>query len=159
MRVEAVRDLVESGPIGGVDPGAGVAVTAAQPDFAGQEQLASAEELLAAVDPFSVVLVVSAPGRMDGPDVAMAESESGGSRVQDVCAVGTGAAFAVLAQVGAGPQRASLGDPFVVVVACEIQQLCGLRGNREGQHEIFEGVLLVVQVGQLCAAAQQAARE
>jgi len=157
--VEAACDLVEARPVRCVNPGASIAFVPAKPDFTGQEQLPAAEQLLAAEDPFSVMLVISAPGRVDGPDITVAESESGRTCVQDVRTVGTRAAFPVLAQVGAGPQRAALRNPFVVVAAREVEQLRGLCREREGQGEILDGVPLRGQVGQRRPAPQQAARK
>ncbi len=80
--VEAPRDLVEADAERAVDPRAGVALAAVEPNLAGQQQLAAAEHALTGEDPLGGVDVVAAERGVDGVHVAPCEAEPRRSGVQ-----------------------------------------------------------------------------
>src|SRR6185295_1977529 len=121
----AAGDLVEPFAERAVEPGARVGLVAGEPDLAGQQQLATAEHALAGRHALGVVHVVAAPRRVHRVDPTRCEPEARRSRVQDVRAVGPGAAAAVLPQVQPRAEGRALRYPLLVVAAREVQQLVG----------------------------------
>ena len=155
--VEPSGHLVEPVTVGAVKPGAGVAVTRAEHDLAGQEKLAAAEQLLTGERPFGVVGVVAAPADVDPPHLPAAEAEAGHAGVQHGGSVRPGAALAALPQVDAGGERPALRHSLAAPVPCEVEQFPRHRWHRVGHHQVVQLVAVRTGVRQCGLRPQEAA--
>ena len=156
-RVLPVGDAVEAvaGP-GGDQPGRVVALARGEHDLAGAEQLAAAEQALPRRRPLGVGLVVTAPGHVGGPHLAVAEAEAGLTGDQQQGGVVAGAAVAPLAQVGALEPRTTLRGALAAPPAGEVEQLGGAGGDRERAADRAQHEVAVAGVRDAGAQAEQA---
>ena len=95
--VEPSGLVVEAVPVREVHPRPLVRGAGVEPDLAGQQQFAAADDLAAGGEPFGVVPVVAAPGGVDAPDLTVGEAEARARPPQDGRGVGAGAALPALA--------------------------------------------------------------
>ena len=104
--VEAAGDAVETvARMRPVQPRRLVRAAGLEAAFAGQQQLAAAQQLHPAAGALGQVTVIAGERGVHRPDLAVAEAEARGPGVQHMGRVRARAAAAVLPQMGAGHQR------------------------------------------------------
>jgi hypothetical protein len=163
VAVAGAQHLVEPAaqtvhPVGGmgeVHPRRTVGLALAEPYFAGFEQLTGAEHGVPFREPLDVLDMVAAPGDVDGPHFAGAESEAGGAGDERARVV-PGPAAAVLPGPHALPQRGALGGAFSRPPAGAVEHLPRLGRQRHQARQPVQGVGGRRGVDQLVPDAQHA---
>ena len=128
----APEKLVEPLAPGADQPGRGVALAVAEPDLAGQQQLAAAQQPPAGEGVLGAQHLVAAPGQVHAPDPAGAEAEPGPTRAQHRGGVVPGTAAPGLAHpLALGRTARRCGVALVGVPPGHVQQLVGLGRHRQ----------------------------
>lgn len=137
-RVEAPGQSVQALPGPGEEAlGRVVPAARGQPDLAGRQQLAAAEDSpvhpRALGQPLGEPALVAAPPHVQGPDLARTEPEPGHTDRQEMRRVRSGLAPAHLADMAGERQPATLRRAFAAPLPGEVQDLLGPVRQRE-QH-------------------------
>ena len=157
--VEATCLIVEPVAVGAVDPGRLVALPVRQPDLAGQEQFAAADHLESGEETLGVVAVVAAERDVGTPHFAAAETEPGHADGKYRRGVRAGASLPSFPFVDPDGELAALRGAFLPPSAGEVEDLAGLRRDRERELEVVENVEGVARVGDLGARPKETARQ
>ncbi len=131
LPVEPPREGIEPVPPGADQPGRGVLLAALQPDLAGQQQLAAAQQPPAGEGVLGAQHLVAAPGQVHAPDPAGAEAEAGMPRTHHRGGVVPRPAAPGLAHPLALVEGAALRRPLVGVPPGHVQQLGRLGRHRQ----------------------------
>jgi hypothetical protein len=129
--------------VGGVQPRAGALLAGGENQLARQEQFACGDDRTAGGESLGQDTVVAAPGQVQAPYLAGAETEAGCAGCQDEGGVVAGASAAGLAQPGAVGEGPALRGSFAAPAAGEVEQFGGCVGDRQGEQQAVEGVVAV----------------
>ena len=159
VRVQAVAHRVEPvvGP-GPEQPGGAVGLATRQGHLAGGEQLAPADQAVPLGGALGVRRVVTAPGGVDGPDLAVGEAEARRSGNQEERGVVAGATPSAVAAVGALDPRVSLGRPLLAPSPGQVEQLGRLVADGQRVAHCSQVELAVESVGHRCPHPEQSCR-